>query len=351
MFIKTKYSHEKEEYMSYVYFNIVFYVNRNYSYANNKGKNSLHQYYKNMINCFETININKVENKVKLILFTNEDIPEVFKNRFDELHVSVVIKENNHIPPKGYTSMWQGTFFYLDSVKYLQTILQKEDIVFIIDPDCLVIKDFTPIVDKIKIDGILNYRVDYPFEYSQNGLSRSELKKIILEETNIDINPVIFGGEFYGIKGDNIITISKELDKAWEISLKRFYEKKEYFKTEEHIFTYVFYKLSYAYGNANTYLKRIWTSPSYNNVNKSDIDYIIWHLPAEKKRGLMQIYNLYLKDNNKLKNINGTTYDIVFGKVLGIPKKQFSRYLYDEIYKIIKFVYNKGTFIIHSLKP
>ena len=42
--------------------------------------------------------------------------------------------------------------------------------------------------------------------------------------------------------------------------------------------------------NAKEVIKRIWTAHIYRNVEKDDDKYIIWHLPAEKNRGLIKIY-------------------------------------------------------------
>ncbi|HFF9301623.1 TPA: hypothetical protein ACGFCK_002130 [Clostridium perfringens] len=316
--------------MSYVYFNIVFYVKKEYCYANSKA-NKINIYYKNMINLFKTIEINKSNNNVKLILFTNIDVPIKFKDEFNSMNVKIIIRDNKHIPPKGYYNMWQGTFFYLDAVDYFKEIMTKKDLLIMIDPDCLVTKDITPIVDSIKREKIVNYRVEYPFEYSQNGLSRKEIKKIIFEENNKDINTVFFGGEFYGFCGEKIHEVSSELEKAWHISLNRFENKKEYFKTEEHIFTYVFYKIGANSGVANKFLKRMWTAPDFNNIEKNDKDYIIWHLPAEKNRGLIKIYN-----KDIIKSVDKKDLQKKFEKIIGIPNKGIKRYSYDKIYCILK---------------
>lgn len=322
------------------YISIVFFVNDKYSYANSKN-NKLDKYYKNMINLYQLAKINKLKNNTSLILFSNNEIPNKFKKRFDELNVEIIIRDNNHIPPSGYSNMWEGTFFYLDAIEYFSKVLEKEDILIMIDPDCIISRDLTPVLDIINLKEVVMYKLDYPFEYCQNGLSRKEMKNIIMEEINKDVNPSFFGGEFYGFKGNVIKNISESLEEAWEMSLNRFYNNKTYFKTEEHIFTYIFYKLSYESGNANRFIKRIWTAPSYSNVERDDLDYIIWHLPAEKDRGLIKIYNKFFSHNSKLKNLDNKDLSIVLGNVIGIPNKGYERYLLDSIHIIAKKILKK----------
>ncbi|MDY2883006.1 MAG: hypothetical protein SOT71_10175 [Romboutsia timonensis] len=326
--------------MGNIYFSVVFYINDKHTYANIKNKN-FNKYYMNMVNLYQTINISQNKNKCKMNLFTNKNIPDEFKNIFNELEVEVILSQNNHLPPEGYSDMWQGTFFYIDAIEYYSKIMNNDDILIMLDPDCIVLKDFSPILKKIQNDKVLNYQLYYPIEQSQNGLSMLELSNILKDESDVEAVPEVYGGEIYGFSGSIINRFSKELELAWNMSIRRFNENKTYFKTEEHIFTYVFYKLSYIKGNANEFIKRIWTAPIYRNVEKDDDKYIIWHLPAEKNRGLIKIYKKYLKNNNNKNKLNGKQLEKVFGKIIGIPKKNIFRYSYDSLYVLAKKVVGK----------
>ena len=46
---------------------------------------------------------------------------------------------------------------------------------------------------------------------------------------------------------------------------------------------------------ANRYVKRMWTSPQFNNVCPEDERLAVWHLPYEKKRGLYRLFRLLEK--------------------------------------------------------
>ena len=45
---------------------------------------------------------------------------------------------------------------------------------------------------------------------------------------------------------------------------------------------------------ANQYVKRLWTYPKYNTVEKGDEQLAVWHLPYEKKRGLYLLYKHFV---------------------------------------------------------
>lgn len=42
----------------------------------------------------------------------------------------------------------------------------------------------------------------------------------------------------------------------------------------------------------------MWTSPQYNNVEKGDEKFAIWHLPYEKKRGLYYLFKMLRRTNS-----------------------------------------------------
>ena len=321
-----------------VYFSVVFYVNQEYKYLNIKYKNkSLQSYYKNIINCFTTLKItNNIEN-MKFSLFTNKDIEGEFSRKFDDLNIEVIVVENTHIPPKNYVNTWQGVFFYLDCVNYFSEQLGENDILFLVDPDCIFTKNMNDVIEITYKNGIANYILEHPIDYKQNGLSRNELKNIISEEVGLNILPNFFGGEFYGFRGDLLKDISAELEVAWNLSLDRFNNGKTYLHTEEHLFSYVFYKLSLSFGNLNKFIKRMWTAPHYRNIECGDENYIIWHLPSEKERGLINIYSILTKNEGEY--ISLEEYQKIIRKTLGIPKRSINRYLYDQIYRAIRYLY------------
>lgn len=329
-----------------VYVVVVFYVDNKSNYVNIKSKKKqLNIYYKNIINCFRTLLLtNKGNTGIRPILFTNIDVNSNYEKMFKCNDIRIILRPNNHIPPKHYTDKWQGTFYYIDAMCYFANNIKENDILFLVDPDCLFTNNINPIIESVYKYKSVNYLIEYDKEYNQNGLSRNELQKILIEEDNINIIPDFFGGEFYGFKDDIIKIVSIELENLWEKSLKRYYHGKTYFHTEEHIISYLIYKLDLYKGEANKYIKRMWTRPNYRNIKYGDEKYIIWHLPAEKDKGLIKIYN---KLNTKIDQIKIDNYSVFFGKYLGIPKRTLKRVIYDFLYKFIRNIYKN---IIYKIK-
>jgi hypothetical protein len=54
---------------------------------------------------------------------------------------------------------------------------------------------------------------------------------------------------------------------------------------------------SFNFGDADKYIKRIWTQAfHYENRTNSDLHLIFWHLPAEKRFGIRRIATKHLKN-------------------------------------------------------
>ena len=64
---------------------------------------------------------------------------------------------------------------------------------------------------------------------------------------------------------------------------------------EAHVLSVLAERLDLRNAVANRYVKRMWTSPQFNNVRPEDERLAVWHLPYEKKRGLYRLFRLLEK--------------------------------------------------------
>jgi hypothetical protein len=56
--------------------------------------------------------------------------------------------------------------------------------------------------------------------------------------------------------------------------------------------SYVYYKLHYPIGNADPFIRRIWTGSlgAFNNALPTDLGLVLWHVPIEKRLGLRRLF-------------------------------------------------------------
>jgi hypothetical protein len=68
-------------------------------------------------------------------------------------------------------------------------------------------------------------------------------------------------------------------------------------------------------------MKRIWTNPLfYRNVEESDVDLALWHLPAEKTFGLFRLYDLFMNQLSRFGfNISDEQFLACVQRLLGVP--------------------------------
>ncbi|MDE2412424.1 MAG: hypothetical protein KGM18_11680, partial [Sphingomonadales bacterium] len=60
--------------------------------------------------------------------------------------------------------------------------------------------------------------------------------------------------------------------------------------TEEHVFSIAFALIDEEVRDASHVIKRIWTSPIHSTAQPGDENLPLWHLPAEKRYGLADLY-------------------------------------------------------------
>ena len=68
-------------------------------------------------------------------------------------------------------------------------------------------------------------------------------------------------------------------------------------------------------------MKRIWTNPVfYRNVEESDLDLVIWHLPSEKTYGLTDLYRIIIDMLPGYGfSLSPWEYTNIVSKILGVP--------------------------------
>ena len=81
----------------------------------------------------------------------------------------------------------------------------------------------------------------------------------------------------------------------WAFNLARADRREPKLNEEAHVLSVLAERLDLRNAVANRYVKRMWTSPQFNNVCPEDERLAVWHLPYEKKRGLYRLFRLLEK--------------------------------------------------------
>ena len=93
------------------------------------------------------------------------------------------------------------------------------------------------------------------------------------------------------------------------------------FNEEAHTLSYLYFKNGFRAAKQNPYMRRIWTNPLfYREVQATDVDLTLWHLPAEKTFGLRTVYDVLMNETNNFGlDMRAETYTELIQKSLGVP--------------------------------
>jgi hypothetical protein len=244
----------------------------------------------------------------KHILYVNKLPPETI----DGISTDVLIKKFNidirffpvrSLPPKGFYKAWSSQFLLLDIFDEITQFIKPEDRLVVLDSDCIFSKPVTfDFLNDIDTHGGLLYTIDYPLNRQTNELSTEMLRSLTTQWAGKECDNVFYeGGEFVCMKGDRFIEFSKTARNVFNWSVERFQQGLPKYNTEEHMFSAAFGVIGMKPFTGNKYIKRLWTDlSSAVNLETSDEQRLIWHLPAEKRNGFVRYFRLMGSNNHSL---------------------------------------------------
>ena len=97
------------------------------------------------------------------------------------------------------------------------------------------------------------------------------------------------------IASSYVKAINEAYPELWAFNLARAGLQAPKLNEEAHVLSMLAERLDLRNAIANRYVKRMWTSPQFNNVRPGDEHLAVWHLPYEKKRGLYRLFRLLEK--------------------------------------------------------
>jgi len=270
-----------------------------------------------------------------------------YKELFEKLNIEFYTTPFEYQTPKGYFGSWRNQFYEFSILKFISDhpAFSNEDAFILVDSDCVITKGLDDIFSEVVKNECITYSIDaYNPTYKINGISRIEMKSIFekLQGFEMASVPSYHAGEFLGA---TIASIKKIMDffyPTWQ-SLLDFHSKNlPRLYEEAHVLSYLYYRCGYQGGQANRYIKRLWTDPSsFRNVRKGDDSYIIWHLPAEKRFGFNKMFHFLKKSSF---NVNAFSSEQIYKymqKTFQVPDISYNKQFYYLVKKTVKKLVNK----------
>ena len=238
--------------------------------------------------------------KARLLFFTNlrrEGLPRFLLGLFDELGVETVTLPYERRPPKGWYGAWQNQFYLYDILGWMGGRMKADDALLVCDADCLCRTPLDGLFDEIRKQGSALYEFITDRSATINGITLPEMEAFYTDCNGTPPRSPLayYGGEFIGLRGDSVCRINEVYAGLWAFNLARADRREPKLNEEAHVLSVLAERLDLRNAVANRYVKRMWTSPQFNNVCPEDERLAVWHLPYEKKRGLYRLFRLLEK--------------------------------------------------------
>ena len=238
--------------------------------------------------------------KARLLFFTNlrrEGLPRFLLDLFDELGVETVTLPYTRRPPKGWYGAWQNQFYLYDILGWMGGRMKADDALLVCDADCLCRTPLDGLFDEIRKQGSALYEFITDRSATINGITLPEMEAFYTDCYGTPPRSPLayYGGEFIGLRGDSVCRINEAYAGLWAFNLARADRREPKLNEEAHVLSVLAERLDLRNAVANRYVKRMWTSPQFNNVCPEDERLAVWHLPYEKKRGLYRLFRLLEK--------------------------------------------------------
>lgn len=279
--------------------------------------------------------------KQKHILFTNVDaehLPVIdgldLKSFLKKLNVEVVTLPLTWQTPEGYFGKWRNQFYIFDILSFLEKTWPgdlnesdhtPESAILVLDSDCIINRPLDGLFAEIRENGLMALPMHFADDYNINGVTRVDMRRIFGEldgGKDPGENPEYCGGEIFAATLEKVRQINQIAPAIWQNMLERHKAGQPKLNEEAHFLSYCYYKLG-GYRGLGGHIKRIWTSPKFNNVQKTDFDLPIWHLPAEKTGGIALIFK---RLDDRAWMLGGKRWTLEeLGGVLGLTRR--TRYL------------------------
>ena len=247
-------------------------------------------YMKNIV--VSLVSAKKQNPKDEVMLVTNREIAEPYHTQLLSNGVKIsLLAFDRYEMPKRYA--WALAFYKLCALEYLSG-LEAYDKILLVDNDTVTMGGLQELWQEAEY-GLLLYPVGHSFLHQERNLIRQDYQKLYPEK---DRNIVHYGGEFICGKKEKLQEFMKICSTVYERIRERDYPVAENIGDETILaIAAAIYKENHTIYEAGAYINRFWTVKRFYLVSTNTVcnPVAIWHLPAEKDRGFVQMYDYFCK--------------------------------------------------------
>lgn len=234
--------------------------------------------------------------------------------------------------PAGRASAWGNVLYFRDILDSLRG--EPDNLRFaLVDSDVLVTAPLAPLWALLERAKFAGYVVDSTEDQPINGMTRRSMAQAAAGLAGNQFPPLPhYGGELF------VTSV-----KAWGADRQIFEEilaqaslgqgPASGVLTEEHVYSIAFALLGTGVISANAMIKRIWTSPRHTTARRGDENLPLWHLPAEKRYGLGDLFR-YLAKRNFPTDMPPEELRAVAGRLCAVPTRPFDKLLRDGVRQV-----------------
>ncbi len=318
-----------------------------------KGKSSdakVQNIYWRCIGCFYTM-ARRHNPHATLALFSNQsNLPIVdgtdVQQLLQQLNVSFYVTPFEYVTPQGYYNQWRNQFYEFSIFKYISTHkdFRDDDNFLLLDSDCIITQNLSSLFAEISVEKCITYVIDYAPDHDINGNSRKSMQSVFsyLLNQKVEHIPQYHAGEFYATTIGVLKTLIEDFYVVWKQLIQLNNAGLDKLHEEAHTLSFLFYKNGFKGGQANKYIKRLWTDPtSFRNIKKGDEKLAIWHLPAEKRHGFVELFGWLQKQSFVLSDFSNSQLQQRLQSTFMIPQIPVQRRAYFAGKSLLKKVFAK----------
>jgi hypothetical protein len=152
------------------------------------------------------------------------------------------------------------------------------------------------------------------------------------------------GGEFVAVTSEKIADLNEKILAVYLFLMSIHSDDKAFAFEEAHVLSMAYALLGWGVGDANRYIKRIWTQPlMHRNAAAVDLRLLLIHVPAEKKYGVRRIYNSFFQggDSTKYLSLSNSEHRNLISNKLGIPTNSPKKWIFDVAYAFFHKVFGQ----------
>lgn len=254
----------------------------------NVKKSSYSSYLKNSFVSLASAKMNSDDN-TDVAIVTNTPLQAPFDALFKKYGIkNIIVDFDDFRLPEEYK--WSYAYYKLCALKTI-TQTTAYDNYLLLDTDTLSTLSINNIWKEMTQDKIVLYDLRLRYSHGLRALLMESYKNVYGSDENI----TFFGGEMIGGSKAALIKFTDILKEVFDDLYKSHLLAKN--AGDEIILSIAAYQYQYNnIVNAGGYLQRFWTGSFYKVSTQWKNDAIcIWHLPAEKERGMLILYNYIVK--------------------------------------------------------